>query len=83
MNVDLLRARLRAPTPPPDTALQPARTMGEPPSIGLPLAVGGLFTVSAGVAVAHRLPERTMKAAFAWMILGTAIWLLLKPILLK
>ena len=52
-------------------------------SIGLPLAVGGLFTVSAGVAVAHRLPERTMKTAFAWMILGTAIWLLLKPILLK
>lgn len=52
-------------------------------SIGLPLAVGGLFTVSAGVALAHRLPERTMKTAFAWMILGTAIWLLLKPILLK
>ncbi|HJW02256.1 MAG TPA: sulfite exporter TauE/SafE family protein [Azospira sp.] len=49
--------------------------------IGLPLAVGGLFTVSAGVALAHRLPERTMKTAFAWMILGTAIWLLLKPIL--
>ena len=51
-------------------------------SVGLPLAVGGLFTVSAGVALAHRLPERTMKTAFAWMILGTAIWLLLKPILL-
>jgi uncharacterized membrane protein YfcA len=52
-------------------------------SIGLPLAIGGLFTVSAGVALAHRLPERTMKIAFAWMILGTAVWLLLKPILLK
>jgi uncharacterized protein len=49
-------------------------------SIGLPLAVGGLFTVSAGVAVAHRLPERTMKTAFALMILGTSIWLLLKSI---
>jgi uncharacterized protein len=49
-------------------------------SIGLPLAVGGLFTVSAGVSVAHRLPERTMKTAFAWMIFGTSIWLLLKPI---
>lgn len=48
-------------------------------SIGLPLALGGLLTVSAGVAVAHRLPERTMKTAFAGMILGTAIWLLLKP----
>ncbi len=52
-------------------------------SIGLPLAIGGLFTVSAGVALAHRLPERTMKTAFAWMILGTAIWLLLKPLLDK
>lgn len=52
-------------------------------SIGLPLAIGGLFTVSPGVSLAHRLPERTMKAAFAWMILCTAIWLLLKPILLK
>lgn len=52
-------------------------------SIGLPLAIGGLFTVSAGVALAHRLPERTMKTAFAWMILLTALWLLLKPILLQ
>ncbi len=50
-------------------------------SVGLPLAIGGLFTVSAGVALAHRLPERTMKTTFAWMILGTAILLLLKPIL--
>lgn len=50
-------------------------------SIGLPLAVGGLFTVSSGVTLAHRLPERTMKTAFAWMILGTALWLLLKPLL--
>lgn len=52
-------------------------------SVGLPLAVGGLFTVSAGVALAHRLPERTMRTAFAWMILGTAIWLLLKPLLAR
>jgi len=39
--------------------------------------------VSAGVAVAHRLPEKQMRAAFAWMLLGTAVWLLLKPLLLK
>jgi len=51
-------------------------------SVGLPMAIGGLFTVSAGVALAHRLPERTMKTAFAGLILVTAIWLLLKPILL-
>jgi uncharacterized membrane protein YfcA len=52
-------------------------------SMGLPLAVGGLFTVSAGVAVAHRLPEKCMRAAFAWMVLCTAAWMLLKPLLLK
>lgn len=52
-------------------------------SVGLPLAIGGLFTVSAGVTLAHRLPERTMKTAFAWMILVTAIWLLVKPMLIK
>lgn len=46
-------------------------------SMGLPLAVGGLLTVSAGVAVAHRLPERRMRAAFAWMLLATAIWLVI------
>jgi 8-oxo-dGTP pyrophosphatase MutT (NUDIX family) len=38
VNLDLLRARLRAPIPAPRTALQPAQTMGEPPSIGLPVA---------------------------------------------
>jgi uncharacterized membrane protein YfcA len=51
-------------------------------AVGLPLAVGGLFTVSAGVALAHRLPERRMRAAFAWMLLCTAVWLLVKPFLL-
>ena len=47
-------------------------------SMGLPLAIGGLFTVSAGVALAYRLPERKMRIAFAWMLLSTAIWVLLK-----
>ncbi len=50
-------------------------------AVGLPLALGGLATVSAGVALAHRLPERTMRNAFAWMILATASWLLLKAAL--
>ncbi len=52
-------------------------------ALGLPLALGGLFTVSAGVALAHRLPERRMRAAFAWMLLTTALWLLLSPLLMK
>lgn len=51
-------------------------------SMGLPLAVGGLFTVSAGVAMAHRLPEKRMRAAFAWMVLCTAAWMLVKPLFL-
>ncbi len=52
-------------------------------SLGLPMALGGLLTVSAGVALAHRLPEKRMRVAFAWMVLCTALWMLLKPLLLK
>ena len=51
-------------------------------SLGLPLALGGLFTVSAGVALALRLPERRMRLAFASMVLCTALWLLVKPIVM-
>ena len=52
-------------------------------ALGLPLAAGGLFTVSAGVALAHRLPERRMRVAFAYMVLCTALWMLVKPLVLK
>lgn len=52
-------------------------------SLGLPMALGGLLTVSAGVTLAHRLPERRMRGAFACMVLCTALWMLLKPLLLK
>ncbi len=52
-------------------------------SMGLPMAIGGLLTVSSGVAMAHRLPEQKMRIAFAWMILMTSLWLLLRPILMK
>ncbi|HEY6895624.1 MAG TPA: sulfite exporter TauE/SafE family protein [Rhodocyclaceae bacterium] len=51
-------------------------------ALGLPLALGGLFTVSAGVALAHRLPEARMRTAFGWMLLATAGWLLLAPLLM-
>lgn len=44
-------------------------------ALGLPMALGGLFTVSAGVALAHRLPERQMRQAFAWMMVVTALWM--------
>lgn len=48
-------------------------------SMGLPLAIGGLLTVSAGVAAAHKLPEKQMRVLFAVMLICTAIWLLIKP----
>ena len=48
-------------------------------SMGLPLAVAGMFTVSAGVALAQRLPEQKLRAAFAWMLLVTSLWLLAGP----
>ncbi len=51
-------------------------------ALGLPLAASGMFTVSAGVALAHRLPEKRLRAAFAWMLLATALWLLVAPLLL-
>ncbi|WP_348693281.1 sulfite exporter TauE/SafE family protein [Duganella fentianensis] len=50
-------------------------------AVGLPMALGGLLTVSAGVALAHRLPERSVKRAFGVMVLLTAVWLLLKVLL--
>lgn len=48
-------------------------------SMGLPLAIGGLLTVSAGVVAAHKLPEKQMRVLFAVMLICTAIWLLVKP----
>jgi len=39
-----------------------------------------MCTVSSGVALAHRLPERRMRAAFGWMLLCTAVWLLVSQI---
>lgn len=41
-------------------------------SVGLPLAVGGVLTVSMGVRLAHALQPRTLKWAFCAVLLGTA-----------
>jgi uncharacterized membrane protein YfcA len=49
-------------------------------AMGVPLALSGMCTVSSGVALAHRLPERRMRAAFGWMLLCTAVWLLVSQI---
>lgn len=40
--------------------------------VGLPLALGGMCTVSWGVALAHRLPEARLRRLFAGLMLVTA-----------
>lgn len=44
--------------------------------MGLPMAVAGLCTVSAGVALAHKLPDARLKRSFAWLLLLCGLWLL-------
>lgn len=40
--------------------------------LGLPLALGGALSVSAGVALAHRLPEPRLRLAFSGLLVVTA-----------
>jgi uncharacterized membrane protein YfcA len=46
--------------------------------VGLPLALGGIAAISAGVAFASRLPERRMRLAFCGLLLLTAVLLALR-----
>ena len=46
--------------------------------IGLPLALGGIMAISAGVKFASRLPERRMRLAFCGLLLLTAVLLALR-----
>ena len=46
--------------------------------VGLPLALGGMAAISAGVAFASRLPERRMRLAFCVLLLLTAVLLALR-----
>jgi uncharacterized membrane protein YfcA len=46
--------------------------------VGLPLALGGLTLISAGVAFASRLPEKRMRLAFCGLLLLTAVLLALR-----
>ena len=48
---------------------------------GLPLAFGGLFTVSLGVALAHHLPEHILRRSFACVMVVTALWLMVQSII--
>lgn len=44
--------------------------------MGVLFALGGALTVSHGVRLAHRLPERRLRIAFALMLLATALWMI-------
>jgi uncharacterized membrane protein YfcA len=44
--------------------------------LGILLALGGALTVSWGVRIAHRLPERRLRMAFSLMLLATGLWML-------
>jgi len=46
--------------------------------VGLPLALGGIAAISAGVKFATRLPERRMRLAFCGLLLLTAVLLALR-----
>jgi hypothetical protein len=46
--------------------------------VGLPLALGGITAISAGVKFASRLPERRMRFAFCGLLLLTAVLLALR-----
>jgi uncharacterized membrane protein YfcA len=48
--------------------------------LGLPLALGALVTVSSGVNLAHKLPERYLRKLFALLMLATALLMLAQAI---
>lgn len=48
-------------------------------SVGVPLALGGLVTVSRGVSLAQSLPEKKMRSLFSGMLVLTALFLMSKP----
>jgi len=47
-------------------------------AVGIPLALGGVMTVSLAVDVAHRLPERWLRLLYILFMLGSSISLLVK-----
>jgi uncharacterized membrane protein YfcA len=48
-------------------------------SIGLPMALGGILTVSWGVMLAHRFSARRLRMLFCLVLLGTAAMMLISP----
>lgn len=48
-------------------------------TVGLPLAIGGMLSVSWGVTLAHRFPASRLRLMFCTVLLGTAGMILLLP----
>lgn len=46
--------------------------------VGIPLSIGGMLTISWGVALAHRMPERRLRALFAICLIVTAAVMLVR-----
>lgn len=49
-------------------------------SVGIPLALGGVSTVSLAVDIAHRLPERRLRQLYIAFMLASSISLLIKAV---
>jgi len=47
-------------------------------ALGLPLAAGGLLSISLGVRLAHALPERLLRVAFSAFLVLSAVMLALE-----
>ncbi|MCW5299168.1 sulfite exporter TauE/SafE family protein [Herbaspirillum lusitanum] len=45
-------------------------------SIGIPLALGGVLSISWGVALAHHLPERRLRMLFCGALIAIAAWMM-------
>lgn len=46
-------------------------------SVGIPLALGGVFSISWGVALAHHLPERRLRMLFCGALIAIAAWMIM------
>ena len=46
--------------------------------VGIPLAIGGIVSVSSGVALAHQLPERRLRLCFSLALIVLAGRLMLR-----
>ncbi|WP_034294853.1 sulfite exporter TauE/SafE family protein [Herbaspirillum sp. RV1423] len=46
-------------------------------TVGIPLALGGVLSISWGVALAHHLPERRLRMLFCGALIAIALWMMI------